>query len=138
MEVLREKVQKYCDAEGSSSSGVQIPSEDYDPMMEVEQDSEGNAASPAKIKSQGKKRMRYYSNSARDSIATFEVPARCPEEDVDCTEVRKIKLYVVDRKVVWLHIDDVAWAVRFLYVQNLLKGVPLVPDDSAGPGDVVG
>ena len=65
------------------------------------------------------------------------MPVRSPEEDPDCTEVRQIRLYVVDRKVVWLHIDDVEWAVRYLYVQNLLKGVPLVLDDSAGPNEVI-
>ena len=138
LEDLREKVQKYCDGEGSSSSGVQIPSEDYDPMMEVEQDEEGNEASPANIKSQGQKRMRYFRNPARDSIVTFDVPARCPEEDAHCTEVRQIKLHIVDRKEVWLHVGDVEWAVRYLYVQNLFKGVPLVPDGSAGPGNAVG
>ena len=64
------------------------------------------------------------------------VPVRCPEDDPDCTEVRHLKLDVAERTMVWLHADDVEWAVRYLYVQNHLKGVPLVPDDSAGPGDV--
>ena len=126
---LRDKVQKYCDGEVSSSSCVAMASDDYDPMMEVEQDQAGSELSP-KIKSQGQKRMRYFRNPARDSIATFDMFARCPEVDPDCTEVRQIRLYVVDRSVVWLHMNDLEWAMRYLYVQNLLKGVPLVPDDS--------
>ena len=105
-------------------------------MMEVEQDELGH--SPAKIKGRGIKRMRYYGNPQSQTIATFDVPARCPEEDAHCTEVRKIKLYVTDRKEVWLHIDDVEWAIRYLYMQHLLKEVPLVPEDSTGPVDVVG
>lgn len=133
LEDLRDKVQKYCDGEVSSSSAVPVAIEEYDPMMEVEQDREDSELSPCKIKSQGYKRMRYYKNSARQSVATIDMPARCPEEDPDCTEVRQIKLHVVDRKTIWLHMDDVEWAVRYLYVQNLLKGVPLVPEDSAGP-----
>ena len=67
------------------------------------------------------------------AIATFDMPVRCPEEDPECTEVRQVRLYVVDRKVVWLHIDDVGWAVGYLYVHNILKGFPLVLDDSIGP-----
>ena len=106
-----------------------MASDDYDPMMEVEQDQAGSELSP-KIKSQGQKRMRYFRNPARDSIATFDMPVRCPEEDPHCTDVRQIRLYVVDRSMVWLHMDDVEWAMRYLYVQNLLKGVPLVPDGS--------
>jgi len=133
LEDLRDKVQKYCDGEVSSSSGVAMASEDYDPMMEVEQDQDANELSPSKIKSNGQQRMRYFRKLARNSIATFDMPARCPEEDPDCTEVRQTRLYVVDRITVWLHIDDVDWAVRYLWVHNHLKGVPLVPEDSAGP-----
>ena len=135
---LRDKLQKYCDGEVSSSSGAKIHSEDYDPMMEVEQGEADNEASPAKIKGQGQKRMRYFRNPNKNSIVTLDMPTRCPEEDAYCTELRQIKLYVKDRKVIWLHIDDVEWAMRYLYVQNLLKGVALVPDDSTGPGGAVG
>ena len=78
-------------------------------------------------------RVRYFRNHAKNSIVTLDMPVPCPEEDPDCTEVRQIKLYVADRKTSWLHVDDVSWAVQYLCVQHLLKGVPLVPDDSTGP-----
>ena len=63
---------------------------------------------------------------------------RSLEEDAERTEARQIKLHIVDRKEVWFHIDDVEWAVRNLYVQIFLNGVPLVPDGSTGPGNAVG
>ena len=81
--------------------------------------------------------MRYFHNLARDSIATFGMPVHCPEEDPHCTDVRQIRLYVVDRSVVWLHMNDLEWAMRYLYVQNLLKRVPLVPDDSTECDDSI-
>ena len=119
LEDLRQKVQTRCGGEGSSADGAQMLDEDYDPMMDVEQDGGASQGSPGKIKRQGQKRMRYFRNVARDSVVTFDMPARCPEEDAERTEVRQIKLHIVDRKEVWLHIDDVEWAVRYLYVQNL-------------------
>ena len=61
------------------------------------------------------------------------VPAVSPEEDPMSTSTRTIQLYVVDRKQVWLDIDDVEWALRFLYMQFALKGVPVVSPDDAGP-----
>ena len=61
------------------------------------------------------------------------MPERCPEQDPLCQEVRKIKLFIEDRKQLWLHLNDMDWAVRYLYVQNMLKGVPMVSGDSAGP-----
>ena len=33
-----------------------------------------------------------------------------------------LRLFIVDRKQVWLCIDDVEWAWRYMYVQNMLKG----------------
>ena len=33
------------------------------------------------------------------------------------TSTRTIQLYVVDRKQVWLDIDDVEWALRYLLMQ---------------------
>ena len=105
---------------------------DYEPMMVVEQDQAGSEFSP-KINRQGQKRKRSSRNPARDSIATFDMPVRCPEEDPLCTDFRRISLYDGSRKEVWLHLDDVEWAMRYLYVQNFLKGVALVPDDSTGP-----
>ena len=53
----------------------------------------------------------------------------CPH----CIEQRPIRLYITDRKALWLHTDDVAWAVRYLYVQNHLKVVPVVDPESRGP-----
>ena len=137
LDVLHEKVLKLCDGEllcdGEASSSSHQASDKHDPMEQVQQDHADSGGSPNKIKGSGQKRMRYYHNLARDSIATFHMPVRCPEEDPHCTDFRRIRLYVESRKEVWLHLDDVEWAVRYLYMQNLLKGVPLVPDDSSGP-----
>ena len=51
-----------------------------------------------------------------------------------CKEIRKVEVYIEDRKSIWLSIDDVEWALTYLFTQNQLKGVPLVDDDDAGPG----
>ena len=56
LEDLRDKVQKHCDGDRSSSSSVATASEDYDPMMEVEQEQWGNDISPPKTISQGQQR----------------------------------------------------------------------------------
>ena len=112
---------------------VYIGSSTSNPMNEVEQEEGDVDVSPSKTKGQGAKRARYYRNLARNSIVTLDMLVKGPEEDPNCQDFRKIRLYVLDRKTIWLHIDDVEWAVRYLYAQNLVKGVPLVPDDSQGP-----
>ena len=134
LDVLREEIQKHCDHPGSVSDPDPAEGDDYDPMMEVEGDKE-NPPSASKTKGRGQKRPRYYKNHASKTIVTVDMPVRCPEEDPTGTERRKIKIYVEDRKQIWLDITDVDWAVGYLYVQNHLKGVPLIADDSTGPAD---
>ena len=82
-----------------------------------------------------KKQVKEGPPSASKTIVTVDMPVRCPEEDPTGTERRKIKIYVEDRKQIWLDITDVDLAVGYLYVQNHLKGVPLIADDSTGPAD---
>ena len=76
------------------------------------------ATSRHATKGQGQKRTRYYANCAKATAQTVSMPVRCPEEDPVCTDVRRVRLHVQDRKTIWLHIDDVEWAVRFLFMQN--------------------
>lgn len=133
LEDLRVEIQKLCDGEGSSvSQAISKESEEYDPMAEVEQDDE-DVQNTTKTRGRGQKRNRYYKNHFRKQVVTLSMPARCPEEDPHCTEVRNIRLYIEDRVQIWLDLADVEWAVRFLYVQNLLKGIPLITEDSTGP-----
>ena len=130
LERLREQLSQFCDGETSLAPIAAAASDERDPMDEVCQN---EASSPHGTKRQGQKRMRYYTNHARGTVQTVSMPVRCPEEDPGCKDFRKVRLYVQDRKTVWLHIDDVEWAVRFLFVQSQLKGVPVVDEDSTGP-----
>ena len=133
LEDLRLEIQKLCDGEESSFSPAKSKeSEYYDPMAEVEQVDQV-VQNTTKTRGRGQKRTRYYKNHVSKQVVILSMPARCPEEAPNCTEVRNIRLYIEDRRQVWLDLADVEWAVRFLYVQNLLKGVPLIPEDSTGP-----
>ena len=78
--------------------------------------------------------MHFYKNVAKTKIVYVYVPEKTPEEDPTGQKQRKIALYIDDRKTIWLDLNDVPWAVQFLYVQNMLKGVALVHADSSGPG----
>ncbi len=105
-------------------------SDEYDPMNGIEggtitRGSGENAESPAK-------RARY-KQAVRNQSVDMDLPRQPPEVFGDTREKRSIQLYIVDRRQIWLRIDDVAWAVKYLYTQHLLKGVPLIAPDSTGP-----
>ena len=36
-------------------------------------------------------------------------------------------------RTIWIHVDDVEWASKYLWVQHQLRGVPAVADDDEGP-----
>ena len=44
-----------------------------------------------------------------------------------------MSVHIVDRRQIWLSIDDVEWAIRYLFHQHQLRGVGLVADDDEGP-----
>ena len=102
---------------------------DYDPMNEIECE---DTKEPV-TRGRGVKRARYYKNAAKNRVLDVDVPDQPPEVVKDCRVKRSIQLYIIDRKQIWLRIDDVAWALKYLYIQNLLKGVPLLAPGSAGP-----
>ena len=105
--------------------------EEHDPMNDVDvSDSE----SPSKrIKADGVNRVRYYKNACKKSIVEIEFPEHTPEVAKDGKDVRKIRLYIEDRLKVWLHIDDVPWGVKWMYMQYVVKGDPLAATDSSDP-----
>ena len=90
-------------------------------MAEVEQ-VDAEVHSPSKTRGRGQKRVRYCEKHASNTVVTLDVPDRCPEQHPNCTVLRKIRLYITDRRSLWLDLADVEWAVRYLYVQNLLHG----------------
>ena len=106
--------------------------DEYDPMQEIEVD-DGTHPRARGGGYSDSKRARYQNNKAKNRLVTVTAPAVSPEEDPMSTSTRTIQLYVVDRKQVWLDIDDVEWALRFLYMQFALKGVPVVSPDDTGP-----
>ena len=127
---LRAHVERLCDGEEAE---VQEDA-DYDPMAEIEQNDGGPVDRTKVAGVSGVKRTRYYKNHVKNTVVTVNMPMRCPEQDPNCTDIRRIRLFIEDRRQLWLHITDVPWALQYLYVQNVLKGVPMVHPDSAGPG----
>ena len=138
---LRAHVERLCDGEepsetpdGENGEEAEVQDEDYDPMAEIEQN-DGVHVDRTKVAGvSGVKRTRYYKNHVKNTVVTVNMPMRCPEQDPNCTDIRRIRLFIEDRRQLWLHITDVPWALQYLYVQNVLKGVPMVHPDSAGPG----
>ena len=102
-------------------------------MAEVEQVDQV-VQNTTKTRGRGQKRTRYYKNHRCKTVVSFPMLVRCPEEDPDCKDMRKIRMYVEDRKQLWIDLTDVDWCVKYFFVQNHVKGVPLVSDDSTGLG----
>ena len=141
LDLLRDKVLLAANGEldGFSSDDSAVAEDEdqgYDPMDMVNAPVEEPAGKRAKTKNscQGKRRTYYYKNFAKSRVVYTNMPEKTPEEDPTGKEQRRIALYIQDRLTIWLDIHDVPWAVRFLYVQNMLKGVPLLQGDSSGPG----
>ena len=56
-----------------------------------------------------------------------------PEAYPGNKETRCISLLILDHQTIWLSIDDVDWAIKYLYAQYALKNVRALADDDSGP-----
>ena len=77
-------------------------------------------------------KARYYENHAKKRILDLDLPRQPPEVVKDCKEKRSLQFWCVDRKQVWSRLGDVEAAVKYMYIQNLFTGVPLVSPASVG------
>ena len=132
MEALRAKVQQQCD--GMTDASEAKPEMEDDPMADLEAESAVADVKSKKTVGCGLKRKFYYLSHVRHTLVVIKMPIHTPEVDPHCEETRDLRLYVEDRKQLWIDIKDVDWCAKYLYVQNHLKGVPLVSDDSTGLG----
>ena len=48
-------------------------------------------------------------------------------------ETRAVSVFVEGTGVLWIHSDDLEWLIRFMMIQQQLKGVPAVAEDDEGP-----
>ena len=131
LETLRSYVEKACNGDVATTPTI-AEDGDYDPMNEVECDVADDQAAEG-TRGRGDKRARYHKNSVKGHILDLDIQKDPPEVFKDCREKRSIQLLIEDRRQVWLRLEDVPWAVKYLYIQHLLKGVPLVAPDSQGP-----
>ena len=98
-----------------------------DPMNAVE-----GGVPPPQAKKQ-RRNWRATTNKVRNTCIVLDFPSKCPEMHPECTDTRSITLYVKDRLQIWLDIEDVPWAVEYMYDQNFLKGVAAVHPEDTGP-----
>jgi hypothetical protein len=142
LQVLHQAVGDICSGTldlGADDNDNENDGEDFDPMNAVDVadgDPEAQADNGQASETGGgkAKRARLGKNPAKNKVVSYELPSHPPELGVEENVERRIKLYIKDRKQIWLHINDLEWAVRYLYIQDFLKGVPRVSPDSTGPG----
>ena len=114
----------------ASAVAEEDDNQENDPMDEIELET------PTKPKRRRvDKQNRHF--TAKNKIVVTEFPQVPPEVDPNTEARRKIKLYIEgrSRNQIYLHKQDVEWAVKYMYAQHVLKGVGVVPGDSAGPGN---
>ena len=73
------------------------------------------------------------SHRNKHKIVSLDFPTVCPEAYPGNTDRRRISILLLDHQTIWLSIDDVDWAVKYLYAQFQLMGVPVVEPAAPGP-----
>ena len=137
--MLRRQVGRACDGDLESESvDADDPMDDIDTEEPVVIDARPRRGSGgyrsgcrhgSGIIINGRKRYPKVPSSKR-RIVTVDLPEEPPELGGGSSATKSVQLMIVDRRQIWLRLDDVPWAIKYLYTQHMFKGVPLVPDDS--------
>ena len=98
-----------------------------DPMNDLDAP---DVQTPIKTRGRGVKRKKHKTGGR---VLSCEFPLECPEANPGCKEKRVARLFVERKNRIWLHLDDVDWALKYMYAQYVLQGVPHVSPDDAGP-----
>ena len=139
---LRLIVQRACEGDipledESAVAEEDDDNEEHDPMDEIELETPTklNRCKRRRVDNSSKQRRQFIAN--KHKVVVTEFPQVPPEVDPNTEARRKIKLYIEgrSRNQIYLHKQDVEWAVKYMYAQHVLKGVGVVPGDSAGPGN---
>ena len=138
LDIIRVHIARLSDGTDALEGAPVVAAADHDLMNEIGSAPVTNSGGGVTLLGADTRgRVRYYQNRAKNCIATVNLASRCREIDPKCTQMRPVKLFITDRKIVWMSIDDVGWAISYLFDQHHLKGVPLVDDDDAGLGSGV-
>ena len=78
----------------------------------------------------GKKRNSFVSQVVRITMPDWPPEALTGGE---APNPRAVSVFVEGTGVLWIHSDDLEWLIRFLVIQQQLKGVPVVAEDDEGP-----
>ena len=121
IDIMRMQIRRLCD--GLDNPGnVQHSAtndDDYDPMEDLADASviKGKSDSKRVVGVYTKGRARYYAMRRKDCIVTVNLPMQCREIAPLCQKMRPAKVFIVDRRTIWLSVDDVPWAIRWLFDQ---------------------
>ena len=116
--ILRAEIQTITDCTGNDPAVVEAEAEPPNDSMDQMEILPAAKPKPAK---------RFVRNEAR----TVRIPEFPPGADPG-DSYRTIKLYIVDKKQIWLHQDDVEWALRYLFMEHKLRTQGIAAVDSHG------
>ena len=137
LETMREFIQLVCNGTIKPPEVDEaLDADDHDPMDDIAVSDDDGPSSAVVYRDRKRTRYRKPKRVVSNKVVEMEVNNDPPELQGHpgyCAGTKVVKLFIVDRKQIWLEFSEVAWAVRYLWLQNVLKGVPFVGPDDAGP-----
>ena len=107
--------------DGFSGDGDKVQEAAMDPMGEMETE-DTQAAAPAPP-------------AKKNAIHTIFMPEWPPEAGMREVSIRGISIYISNnRKQLWLHLNDVEWAIRYMFIQQQNNQIVVVARGDEGPG----
>ena len=118
-------------SDGPAAAVAEADAANDDSMNEIVGGDDGGPADAKRRRGLVSQR-RSRANPCKGKIFTFDLPSFCPGAFPNNKETRCISLLILDHQTIWLSIDDVDWAVKYLYAQYMVKMDEVLPADHPG------
>ena len=136
LDVLREKLVSvtltgsvFDETEEELPAAVAADTDDPMAKFNFEEGAEASEAMPSNTK---QKKPKYIRKFKKDIVVRVTMPSRCKEKYPDDVATREVKLWVKDRRQLYLHASDIPWALEYLHDQYEMGGISAKVDNPGG------
>ena len=103
-------------------------------MREMEVETPADLTTREQLKHQLKKKRWRHITFLRKQVCRIAMKEWPPEMTRDSPNIdRMVTVYLEGRPQLWLHLDDLPWLIRSIYIQEQINRVAVVPSDDEGP-----
>jgi len=121
---MKRALQNECVDDDATASDAEPSASIDDPMLNL---AFGAASTIDNVKEEQKKKTKRVNK--KNVLLRLKMPREAPEKNPACAETYEVRVWLANQMAVWIHVEDLPWAVAFMHDQYTMGGVSAVVDE---------